>query len=156
MIVSLVVAEGGASTILGVLLLLLATVLFGLSANITVPLQQRYGALPVVWRAQLVAAFLILPYGLASIFNSTFDPASLWAVLVLGLGATGLGFVLMASLVGRAGATRGAVVIYFLPVVATLLGVVFRGESVGAVATVGLTLIVAGAYLTSRREARAA
>jgi len=44
-------------------------------------------------------------------------------------------------------------VIYFLPAVATLLGVVFRGESVGAVATLGLALIVAGAYLTSRREA---
>lgn len=59
----------------------------------------------------------------------------------------------MATLVGRAGATRGTVVIYFLPVVATLLGVAFRDESVGAAAAVGLTLIVAGAYLTSRREA---
>lgn len=153
LIVSLVVAEGGTSSILGILLLLVATVLFGLSANIAVPLQQRYGALPVVWRAQLVAVALVLPYGVASISDSGFDAASLWAVLVLGLGATGLGFALMAILVGRAGATRGSVVIYFLPVVATLLGIAFRDENVGAVGAVGLTLIVAGASLTSRGEA---
>lgn len=152
-IVSLVVADGGSSTTLGILLLLLATVLFGLSANITVPLQQQYGALPVVWRAQVVAVALVLPYGLASISGSRFDAGSLGAVLVLGLGATGLGFALMSILVGRAGATRGSVVIYFLPVVATLLGVAFRGESVGAGAAFGVTLILVGAFLTSRRDA---
>jgi drug/metabolite transporter (DMT)-like permease len=45
------------------------------------------------------------------------------------------------------------VAVYFLPVVATLLGVAFRDESVGAAASVGLALIVAGASFTSRREA---
>jgi drug/metabolite transporter (DMT)-like permease len=58
----------------------------------------------------------------------------------------------MASLVGRVGATRGSVAIYFLPVVAIGLGVAFRDETVAAISLAGTGLVLAGAYLTSRRE----
>jgi len=58
----------------------------------------------------------------------------------------------MATLVGRAGATRGAVAIYFIPVVATILGVVVRNESVEAIQLVGLALVLSSAWLTSRRD----
>lgn len=155
-LVSIPAAGGGSSSILGVLLLVFATVLYGLSANLTVPLQQKYGALPVVWRAQLTALVLMIPYGLIGIAGSGFALGSLAAVGVLGLLATGLAFVVMAMLVGRAGATRGAVAIYFIPVVATVLGVIFRGETVGAMGIAGIAFIVAGAWLTSRRETRRA
>lgn len=151
-LVTVPVAEGGGTNALGVVLALAATILFGLSANLAVPLQQRYGALPVVWRAQLVAVVLVLPYGLVSIPGSEFEVASLLALIVLGLLSTGLAFLLMAVLVGRAGATRGAVAIYFLPVVATTLGVVFRDETVGPIGIVGMALVLVGAWLTSRRE----
>ena len=145
--------EGGANA-LGVGLVLLATVLYGLAANLAVPLQQKYGALPVVWRAQVTAAILLLPYGLASLPGSTFRLSSLLALLVLGLLSTGVAFALLATLVGRAGATRGAVAIYSIPLVAMILGVVFRDETVGAMGIGGIVLIVAGAWLTSRRETR--
>lgn len=102
-LVTLPAAEGGGATALGVVLALVATILYGLSANLTVPLQQRYGALPVVWRAQLVAVALVLPYGLGSVPGSGFGVPSLVALIVLGLLSTGLAFVLMAMLVGRAG-----------------------------------------------------
>lgn len=155
-LVSLPAAGEGSSSLVGVLLLLFATVLYGLSANLTVPLQQKYGALPVVWRAQLTAVVLMIPYGLVGLPASRFSGASLTSVAVLGLLSTGLAFVLMAVLVGRAGATRGAVAIYFIPVVATALGVIFRDETVGAMGIAGIVLIVAGAWLTSRRETRRA
>lgn len=44
--------------------------------------------------------------------------------------------------------------IYFLPVVAIALGVVFRGETVSAISLVGTALVLLGAYLTSRHEER--
>ena len=47
---------------LGVLLVILATASYGVAGNLAVPLQQRYGALPVLARAQLVALVLVLPY----------------------------------------------------------------------------------------------
>jgi drug/metabolite transporter (DMT)-like permease len=58
----------------------------------------------------------------------------------------------MAVLVGRAGATRGAVAIYFIPVVALILGVTVRGESVSLLALAGVPLVLVGAFLASRRE----
>ena len=151
-LVSLPAAGGGATGALGVVLLLFATVLYGLSANLTVPLQQKYGALPIVWRAQLTAVVLLIPYGLIGLPESDFRLSSLLAVILLGVLSSGVAFLLMATLVGRAGATRGAVAIYFLPVVATILGVLVRDERVGAVAITGIALIIVGAWLTSRRE----
>ena len=58
----------------------------------------------------------------------------------------------MTTLVGRAGATRGAIATYFIPIVALILGVVFRNESASLLATAGIGLILVGAWLTSRRE----
>lgn len=145
-------AQGASATAVGAGLLLLATMLYGLAANIAVPLQQRYGALPVVLRAQLVALVAVTPYGLLSVPGSSFSWSAGLAMLVLGVFATGVAFIAMATLVGRAGATRGAVAIYFLPVVAVVLGVVFRAESVHRISLIGIALVLGGAYLTSRRE----
>ncbi len=74
------------------------------------------------------------------------------AVAALGSFGTGLAFVAMTTLVGRVGATRGSVAIYFLPVVAIALGVIFRDETVAAISLLGTGLVLVGAYLTSRRE----
>ncbi|HEX6207935.1 MAG TPA: DMT family transporter [Actinomycetota bacterium] len=153
-LVSLPAAGEGGSRLLGIGLVLLATVLYGLAANLAVPLQQRYGALPVVWRAQLASVVAMLPYGLISLPGSSFRLSSLGAVLILGFLSTGVALVAMAVLVGRAGATRGALAIYFIPVVATILGVVFRDETVEPVVFAGIGLIIAGAWLASRRERR--
>jgi drug/metabolite transporter (DMT)-like permease len=139
-------------TTLGATLALLATVLYGLAANITVPLQQRYGALPVVFRAQVVAFVAVLPFGLFALPDSSLDAAALVANGALGLFGTGLAFIAMATLIGRAGATRGAVAIYFVPVVALILGVTLRSETVGGMALTGIALVLVGAWLTSRRE----
>ena len=151
-LVTLPSAQGTASTALGAGLLILATALYGLSANVAVPLQQKYGAVPVVFRAQLVAVVALLPFGLWSLPGSRFAWPSALALLVLGVLGSGVAFVAMTVLVGRAGATRGAVAIYFIPVVALLLGVTVRGESVPPIALVGVALVILGAVLTSRRE----
>ncbi|MGH2692944.1 MAG: DMT family transporter [Actinomycetota bacterium] len=139
-------------TALGAALALFATVLYGLAANLTVPLQQRYGALPVVFRAQLVALIAVLPFGLLALPDSSPTPSGWASMGALGLFGTGLAFIAMSVLVGRAGATRGAVAIYFIPVVALILGVTLRDETVPALALGGIALVLAGAWLTSRRE----
>jgi drug/metabolite transporter (DMT)-like permease len=151
-LVSLPALQGASATAIGAGLLILATALYGLSANIAVPLQQKYGALPVIFRAQLVALAAVLPFGLWSLPGSRFSWPAILAMLVLGVLGTGLAFVAMSVLVGRAGATRGAVAIYFIPVVALILGVTVRGELVSPVSLVGVALVILGAVLTSRRE----
>ena len=140
------------ATALGASLVLLAVLCYGVAVNIAVPLQQRYGALPVLLRAQLVALVLLAPAALVSLPNSEFAWSSALAVVALGFFGTGWAFVAMTTLVGRVGATRGSVAIYFLPVVAIALGVIFRDETIAAISLVGTGLVLAGAYLTSRRE----
>jgi drug/metabolite transporter (DMT)-like permease len=151
-LVSLPALQGASATAIGAGLLILATALYGLSANVAVPLQQKYGALPVIFRAQVVALAAVLPFGLWSLPGSRFSWPSILAMLVLGILGTGLAFVAMSVLVGRAGATRGAVAIYFIPVVALVLGVTVRGESVSPISLLGVALVILGAVLTSRRE----
>ena len=146
--------QGAAATAIGAGLLIVAVALYGLAANIAVPLQQKYGALPVVFRAQLAALVVIAPLGLAlGLPGSTFALDSFAAMVALGVLGSGLAFVAMANLVGRAGATRGAVAIYFVPVVALVLGVTVLGERPEPISLVGIGLVLFGAYLTSRREA---
>ena len=58
----------------------------------------------------------------------------------------------MVALVGRMGATRGAVAIYLMPIVALVFGVVLRDETLTLGAGMGIALILLGAWLTTRRD----
>lgn len=145
-------ARESSATALGVLLLVVAVVLYGLAANLAVPLQQRYGSLPVLLRVQVVALALVAPFGLAQLGGSTWAWGPALAMLPLGLLGTGLAFAMMATLVGRVGGPRGSVTIYFVPVVAIVLGVSLRGEPLHWLAAVGTVMVLAGAWLTSRSE----
>lgn len=144
--------QGSSATALGAGLVVCAIVLYGLSANMVVPLQQRYGALPVLLRAQIAALAVVVPVGVWQLEASTFTWRSALAMIPLGALSTGLAFVLMATLVGRVGGARGAVAIYFVPVVAVILGIVLLNERVEAVAIAGTALVLVGAWFTSRRE----
>ena len=64
------------SSLGGIVLILIALASYGLAYNIAVPLQQRYGSLPVIWRALAVGLVLTLPMGLAGLDESTFALAA--------------------------------------------------------------------------------
>lgn len=141
-----------AATGIGVGLVLVAVILYGLSANLTVPLQQRYGSLPVLFRAQLAALVIVIPYGLLELNGSTWAWKSALAMIPLGALGTGLAFVLMGTIVGRVGGTRGSIAIYFVPIVAIFLGVTILDESLKPLAIVGTALVLIGAWIASRKE----
>ena len=144
--------SGTTLTALGTGLVFLATVLYGLAANIAVPLQQRYGSLAVLLRAQAVALVVIAPFGLAALPGSRFALGPALAMVPRGVLGTGLAFVLMATRVGRVGGPRGSIAIYFVPVVAMVLGVLALGEAIHPLAIAGTGLVLIGAWRTSRRE----
>lgn len=146
--------RGADSGTIGVLLIVVAVALYGLSTNLAVPLQQSYGSIPVLLRAQTVALIAVTPLGLASIPGSHAGGLALAAMVPLGIFGTGLALVAVTTLVGRVGASRGSVSIYFVPPVALFLGVVVLGENVEPLSFAGAALVVAGAWLTSRAESR--
>ena len=144
--------QAGRNELLGALIALLAISFYGLATNLAVPLQQKYGALPVVFRAQLVALVLVVPFGLAQLPGSTWSLEAALAMIPLGVLGTGLAFVLMAMLSGRVGGPRASIAIYFLPLVAIVLGIAVLGETVAPIALIGVGLVLSGAWIASRRE----
>lgn len=145
-------AGEGSSEALGVLMLLVAASCYGVAINLLVPLQQRYGPLPVMSRVLGLAAVLTAPFGVAGLSSSSFAWPSFLAVLALGAIGTGLAFVLMGNLAGRVGGTRASFVTYLVPVVALILGVTIRDEVVAVISIVGIGCVIGGALLASRRE----
>jgi drug/metabolite transporter (DMT)-like permease len=141
--------QGARSSATGVLLVLLATICYGTALNVVVPLQRKYGSLPVLLRVQCVAIALTAVPGIVGAVHSTFAWSSLLAIIPLGSLSTGLAFVWMTVLAGRVGASRAAIAIYFIPVVAIVLGTIFRDESIAGMSLLGTALVVLGAYVTS-------
>lgn len=145
-------AGQGNTAAVGVALVLLATVCYAFAVNMVAPLQQAYGSLAVIARVQWVAVILVTPYGIYGLTRSSFAWPSLLATMAVGFLGTGLAFVMMARLAGSVGPTRAAFITYLIPVVALILGVVFRDEVISPIAIAGVALVIAGAVLASRRE----
>ena len=127
-------------------------VLDGVAFNLAAPLEARYGALPVIWRAEVAALAALAPFGIAAAPSSSFGWPSLLAVAALGCWGTAAAFAAFATLAGRAGPTRASVTAYFVPAVAIALGAAVRGEPITAADLSGTALVLAGAYQASRGE----
>lgn len=142
---------------LGVALVLLAVLGYATSNNFLPPLQQKYGGTAVIARALTWSSLLLLPYGAYGIANSSFAWSSAVALFILGVLGTGFARSFFATLTGRVGAPRSSMVGYLVPVVAIVLGVLVRGESVGTLELLGTGVVLLGAYLISRgRQERTA
>lgn len=135
---------------LGVFFVLCAVVGYSISNNFLPPLAQTYGGSAVMARAMVISAVLIAPWGTWGITQSEFAWGPAAAIVILGVLGTGIARSLFATLGGRVGAPRSALVGYLVPVVAITLGVFVRGESVGAIELIGTGLILTGAGLISR------
>jgi drug/metabolite transporter (DMT)-like permease len=142
----------GRNSVVGVLLILAALTSYGVALNLARPLQQRHGALPVIWRAQAVALALTAPLGLPDLLAAHWTPGPLLSLLALGSLGTGMAYVMIAVAAGRLGATRASASTFLIPPVALLLGVLVRGERVALLSVAGGAVCVAGAWLMRRAQ----
>lgn len=140
----------GSSSTVGVALIVIAIVFYGIALNLARPLQQRSGALPVVWRALGVAVLLTAPLGLPAVLEARWTPRALLSMLALGALGTCAANVLMTVAAGRLGATRASATLFLIPIVALVLGVAVRGEHVALLSVAGAAVCLAGAWLIRR------
>ena len=140
-------AMAGTSSAFGVGLILAALVSYGIALNIARPLQQRNGAVPVVWRALFIALILTAPLGLPEVWKGDWGLRPALAMLGLGAGGTAIATILTATAAGRMGATKASATAFLIPVVALILGVVIRHERVAAVSLVGAAICLLGAAI---------
>jgi drug/metabolite transporter (DMT)-like permease len=109
--------------------------------------------------AQLLAATaltaLTLPAG--GLTPVRLHPASLVAVVVLGVAATGVTFHLTYRMIAAEGVTNAATVGYLLPIVSVVLGALILHEHIGLRTVAGMAVVLVGVALTRRtRPVRAA
>lgn len=102
----------------------------------------------------LISALLLTPLAVLDPPQRVPSLGALGALAVLGLLCTALAFVIMTVLIREAGTSRAMVITYVNPVIAVALGVLLLGERPGAGAVVGLLLILAGSWISTRGRIR--
>lgn len=141
----------GRSSVVGIALIFVALGCYGFALNVASPLQQKYGALPVLWRVQIAALVMTAPFAVPSIDDVQFAWGPLTMVVALGVLGTGVAYALTVDNTGRLGPTRASVTTYIIPVVSLGLGALVRDESVDVLSVVGCGVALVGAYLAGRR-----
>ncbi len=146
------VDEGTSADAKGVLLLVVALLCYAFAANIARPMQRKYGSMaPMMWMA-IIAGVMSLPYAVVGIVRTGVDIEGLGALFMLGAMGTGIAFAIYGVLLARAGTVRGMIGIFFTPIVGMILGVGVRGDSLHALAIVGMSIVIVGAVMVSRPE----
>ncbi len=144
------IGDGG-SELRGVLMVVGATICYGVAMNLATPLQRRYGAVTLMTPILALATVWLLPLGLWDWGDNRWRAPTVVPVLVLGVVGTGLAYWIMATLVGRTGPVRASFITYLIPVVSLVLGVVVRDDRIAPIALVGAVLTTFGAVLASGR-----
>jgi len=138
----------------GILMILSALVSYAFAYSLARPLQQRNGALPVMWRALGIAVILTAPFGVPALTHAHWTARSLGSLIALGALGTALAYAVLATAAGRLGATRASANNFIIPVVSLLLGIGIRHEQVSPVSIVGAGVCLAGAWLIRPTAAR--
>ena len=137
-------------------MILAALVSYAFAYSLARPLQQRNGALPVIWRALGVALVLTAPFGVPAVAGAHWTGRSLGSLIALGALGTGVAYAMLATAAGRLDATRAAANNYIIPVVSLLLGVGIRHEQVSPLSIVGAGVCLTGAWLIKPPRVRPA
>lgn len=136
------------------LLVLLATVFYGVNVNIVSRHMTRIGSLNI---ASLAFGFLIIPSGIILKYTGYFnhhllDPDMIRATVastVLGVFGTAVASILFYMLVKRAGGLFASTVTYGIPFIAVLWGLQ-SGEHINFLQVLCLGIILGGVYLANK------
>jgi drug/metabolite transporter (DMT)-like permease len=112
-----------------------------------------YQPLALVAGTMTASAIMTLPLFLIDL-PSHVGPDTVAAMGALGLGGTGIAFVIYYTLNHEIGPTRTSLVAYIAPVFAVVYGVTLLDESFSVATAFGIVLITGGSWLAARSPAR--
>jgi drug/metabolite transporter (DMT)-like permease len=142
-------AGGGTAALVGGLMVILASLGYGLGAWF---LKRRIrGVQPVGVVAATMAASALMVAPLAAIDLPPHGPEldTVAALTALGVLGTGVSFVLFYSLIASEGPAKASLVAYVAPGFSVIYGVTILDESFGLATAAGLVLIVSGSWLAA-------
>ncbi|GAB2886252.1 DMT family transporter [Paraburkholderia jirisanensis] len=138
-----------ATTALAALAALGATLLYGIAASYTKRHLMGVDALTVATGTMLGATLVLLPLALAQWPAAPVSLHAWAAVLALGVGCTGIAYMLFFHLIAVAGPARAITVTFVIPVFGILWGAMFLGEHVSVGMLEGCAVILAGTALAT-------
>ncbi len=151
-----VIGKFEGATVLGVAILLVATLSYGIAMpyakrNIT---NLPYSSYALATAQVGVSAVLTVPVALLSgILVQPLSASALWGILGLGVLGTGIAYVWNYRNIELAGSVVASSVTYITPVVAIVLGIVFLRETLSFSQLLGGALVVLSALLIQERWA---
>ena len=132
---------------LGALLALLASISYGFAANIVQSLIKEYGSLQtlkIALRYATVISFILL------ILNSSFTlptyEISLFPMLLLGIGSSGIAFLSFYNLIDDVGAIAGSITVYIIPIFSMIFGYIFLNETTQIIQLIGIVTVIMSAF----------
>ncbi len=107
----------------------------------------------VTW-ACIIGTFLFLPFMYTELTTSLFKlPLEFWlSAIYLGLFGSAIGFVWFYDTINELGAARTGNFISFVPVFATIFGILMLNESISFAFLCGGALTMCGVYLTNKKK----
>jgi len=144
----------GSTSLLGNLLVVVATVCWGSYAVLSLPLLRRYSPLVVAAYTMLFGGLGALPLALPGFLDAGWADASgrAWEALAYStLLVAAFGFWAWQRGVSQVGANRVLVYQYLITLVGVAAGVILLGESLTANKVLGGAVILLGVYLARRR-----
>ena len=145
-------APGGTQALVGGLLVVLATTGYAVGAWFVkrkVPGVQPVGAVAMTCTA---SSLMTLPFALIWLPDHVPALDAAASLVVLGVGGTGIAFVLFYSLVAAEGPSRTSLVAYVAPGFSVVYGVTLLDERFTVATAAGLVLIVGGSWLAGGGE----
>ena len=144
----------GSTSLLGNLLIVVATVCWGAYAVLSLPRLRRYSPLVVASYTMLFGGLGALPFALPGFLDAGWAEASgeAWGALAYStLLVAAFGFWAWQRGVSQVGANRVLVYQYLITLVGVTAGVLLLGESLTANKVLGGAVILLGVYLARRR-----
>src|SRR6478609_4926622 len=151
-LISLSSGESSDHDVIGVLLCLVAAVVYSISLILQKPLVARMPAIHVTWLACTIGAIACLPF-VGQLVDQTRDaPTSsvLW-VVYLGVFPTAIAFTTYAFALKHMSASNLGITTYLVPPITIVMGVIFLDEAPPTMAYVGGALALVGVAVARRR-----
>ena len=146
--------QGSASSLLGIVLCVVAAVLYGIGVTLQKPALRRVSPLQVTWLACLTGWFICLAFTPTLLTEAAAAEApKLGWLLYLGLFPTSIGFLTWTFALSRTQAGRLGATTYLVPPIAIVLALVLLGEVPPLLAIAGGAACIAG-VVVARSTAR--
>jgi drug/metabolite transporter (DMT)-like permease len=139
----------GVSPALAVVACVLATALYGFSANFTRRYLTGVPSMALAAGSQLSASLLLVPLGLLNWPATWPGTSAWWAAAGLAVLCTGLAYVLFFRLIARIGAGNAISVTFLIPGFAVAWGALFLGETVDLTMVMACAVILIGTALVT-------